>query len=203
VFNEQGEQDEKYVKNPWGNGLHPTNVRYEVAMYMTTPREVVRDSTCIAMTRALGDLYAHPFGLTHVPSITTYELPANRKCVVAVASDGVWDCWTFNDFSDYIRENITKEIGMKQVLDESVSRAIANFGAKHYDDASLVSWVIEPEATQSVVDVIASAVVDVVVDAVVDAVVEVVADAIADAIVETKPVQIIEGSFGIKKVKLE
>jgi serine/threonine protein phosphatase PrpC len=143
VFNEQGEKDEIYVKNPWGNGLHPINVRYEPAIYAVTPREILRDSTCIAMSRALGDLYAHPFGLTHVPSITTYELPANRKCVVAVASDGVWDCWTFNDFNDYFREIITKKLEMKKVLDESVSRAITNFGTKHYDDASLVSWVIE------------------------------------------------------------
>jgi serine/threonine protein phosphatase PrpC len=143
VFNEQGEKNEKYVKNPWGNGLHPINVRYDPAIYAVTPREVLRDSTCIAMSRALGDLYAHPFGLTHVPSITTYELSANRKCVVAVASDGVWDCWSFNDFSDYIRETIIKGREMKQVLNESITRAIANFGVKHYDDASLVSWVIE------------------------------------------------------------
>ena len=152
VYLESGEKDPQYEKNPWNNGLHPINVRYEPAMYMVTPREVLRDSTCIAMTRALGDLYAHQFGLTHVPSITTYELPANRTCVVAVASDGIWDCWTYNDFSDFFRgalldahtASVEPVVGMRKVLDESITRAIANFGAKHYDDVALVSWVIAP-----------------------------------------------------------
>jgi serine/threonine protein phosphatase PrpC len=154
VYLESGQKDERYEKNPWGNGLHPVNVRYEPAMYAVTPREVLRDSTCIAMTRALGDLYAHQFGLTHVPSITTYELPANRTCVVAVASDGIWDCWGYNDFSDFYRgalndSNEDQVAGMRKVLDESVTRAIANFGAKHYDDAALVSWVIAPASSES------------------------------------------------------
>ena len=52
-----------------GNGLHPTNVRYEPAVYAVTPRQVVQDSTCIAMTRALGDFYAHQFGLTFEPDL--------------------------------------------------------------------------------------------------------------------------------------
>ena len=134
-----------------GNGLHPTNVRYEPAMYAVTPKEVLRDSTCIAMTRALGDLYAHQFGLTHVPSITTYELPANRTCVVAVASDGIWDCWAYNDFADFFRGALKGDAiaGMRKVLDEIVTRAIANFGAKHYDDAALVAWVIAPASSNS------------------------------------------------------
>lgn len=30
------------------------------------------------------------------------------------------------------------------VLKESISRAILNFGSKHYDDAALVSWQFTP-----------------------------------------------------------
>jgi hypothetical protein len=69
VFLENGTKDPVFVQNPWGSGLHPTNVRYEPAVYAVTPRQINKDSTCIAMTRALGDFYAHQFVLTCEPSI--------------------------------------------------------------------------------------------------------------------------------------
>ena len=68
------QRDPVYVSNPWGHGLHPTNVRYEPAVYAVTPKSVVKDSTCIAMTRALGDFYAHQFGLSWIPSISSKQL---------------------------------------------------------------------------------------------------------------------------------
>jgi serine/threonine protein phosphatase PrpC len=76
-------------------GLHPTNVRYEPAVYAVTPRSVAKDSTCIAMTRALGDFYAHQFGLTWVPSITTRRIAAGIDYSILLASDGIWDCWKY------------------------------------------------------------------------------------------------------------
>ncbi len=78
VFLESGQKDPQFVTNPWGCGLHPTNVRYEPAVYAVTPRAIHKDSTCIAMTRALGDFYAHQFGLTAVPSITVVRRPQAR-----------------------------------------------------------------------------------------------------------------------------
>lgn len=157
VFLPTGQLDEKLSKNPWGNGLHPTNVRYEPAVYAVTPREVVQDSTCIAMTRALGDFYAHQFGLTHIPDIRVKELPAGSEVIITVGSDGIWDCWKYEDFADYfaaqahgnaaLRESAGLQ-GMEEagavVLKETVHRAITNFGAKHYDDAALVAWLSTP-----------------------------------------------------------
>ena len=35
------------------------------------------------------------------------------------------------------------------VLEESISRAITNFGAKHYDDACLVVWQFTPTKPQT------------------------------------------------------
>ena len=127
-------------------GLHPTNVRYEPAVYAVTPRSISKDSTCIAMsarsadtqgvargvaalspspslirfhfccvvvpkrTRAIGDYYAHQFGLTHVPSISVKRIScadsgsedttqahtnsyatSEQAYTIFVASDGVWD----------------------------------------------------------------------------------------------------------------
>jgi serine/threonine protein phosphatase PrpC len=138
IFNEAGEKDEKYKKDPWNNGLRPVNVRMEVGAYAVTPKDIYMDSTCIAVTRALGDFYAHPFGLTHKPSITVYELPAKRSCIVTVASDGIWDCWAYNDFVDYVKTCPN----MHSVMNETIGRAIHNFGAKYYDDAALVAWTV-------------------------------------------------------------
>lgn len=113
VFLGDGTKDQQYVANPWGYGLHPTNVRYEPAVYAVTPRTVSKDSTCIAMTRALGDFYAHQFGLTHVPSVSVKRISCadsvstdttqahtnsyatqEQAYTIFVASDGVWDCFT-------------------------------------------------------------------------------------------------------------
>jgi len=153
VFRADGIKDPIYESNPWGNGLHPTNVRYEPAVYAVTPRSVTRDSTCIAMTRALGDFYAHQFGLTHEPSISVSRITIDPQSQsnsqypssysIIVASDGIWDCWKYEDLHAYMTERLSDQsipdVG-EVTLDESMRRAIANFGSRHYDDACLVTW---------------------------------------------------------------
>ncbi len=155
-----------------GHGLHPTNVRYEPAVYAVTPRSVSKDSTCIAMTRALGDFYAHQFGLSAEPAIgvkririeggenenknsesdepqdsfsPSTTLSISSEFTIILASDGIWDCWKYEDFAQFVLDEQYKkgrtiaETG-EAALEESITRAINNFGAKHFDDASLVGW---------------------------------------------------------------
>lgn len=181
VFLADGSRDQTYVRNPWGNGLHPTNVRYEAAVYAVTPRSIVQDAACIAMTRSLGDFYAQQFGLSWVPSITVRKLgkpgdeeekgnakEARRTSVhenlptqeeetaeekeveardytVILGSDGIWDCWKYEDLTEYVNDILTKnkedvEKSVAGALAESVVRAKANFGVKHFDDATLLGW---------------------------------------------------------------
>jgi len=150
VFLDDGNKDPTFVTNPWGNGLHPTNVRYEPAVYAVTPRVITKDSTCIAMTRALGDFYAHQFGLTCEPSIGVKHFSASTLAenggsgwTIFVASDGVWDCWKFEEFTLATNKLLTAragrldEVGVS-VLEESVAKATANFGARNIDDAALI-----------------------------------------------------------------
>ena len=162
------QRDPVYVTNPWGHGLHPTNVRYEPAVYAVTPKQVVKDSTCIAMTRALGDFYAHQFGLSWVPSIGIRRVQVVRRGAAApsarageegkgegevvsdgfsiiLASDGIWDCWKYEDFHAFLHNLLHgKQLSIGQTgetaLEESMERAIANFGNKHFDDACLITW---------------------------------------------------------------
>ena len=101
------------------------------------------------MTRALGDFYAHQFGLSAIPSIGVKTLPQSGDYCVLAGSDGVWDCWRYNDFADYVAYGMLNKrlsaVDMsEEVLNESIKRAVANFGAKHYDDASYVCWRICP-----------------------------------------------------------
>jgi serine/threonine protein phosphatase PrpC len=155
VFRPDGQKDQKYVNNPWGNGLHPTNVRHEPAVYAVTPRAITKDSTCIAMTRALGDFYAHQFGLTPIPSIGVKELDSDGDYCFVAGSDGIWDCWKYPDFANRVNEwMLQKRFSStdlsETVLDESIRLAVANFGARHYDDASFVCWRLCPGATSEI-----------------------------------------------------
>jgi len=159
VFLDDGTKDPKYVKNPWGNQLRPTNVRYDPAVYAVSPCGVSHDITCIAMTRSLGDFYAHQFGLSNRPSVTFNELDMyddthnkNEVCeyIITVGSDGVWDCWKWDDFSDYVNGVMTKyqnklEHVCKTVLKHTIQRAKACFGEGSYDDASLVCVALRPQ----------------------------------------------------------
>jgi len=72
---------------------------------------------------------------------------AAGELFVVIASDGIWDCWRYEEFGQFLNEQTRKksipiaEAG-EIVLNESVTRAVTNFGAKHYDDASVVTWRI-------------------------------------------------------------
>jgi len=137
-----GSKDPKYVKNPWGNDLRPTNVRYDPAVYAVSPQGVDEDVTCIAMTRALGDFYAHQFGLSWEPDVYVRKLDPKKSYLVVAGSDGIWDCWKHEDFSDFATSTVKTYPNdllraTKHVVTATVERAKALFGKRSFDDASL------------------------------------------------------------------
>lgn len=142
-----GSKDPKFVKNPWGNDLRPTNVRYDPAVYAVSPKGVDEDVTCIAMTRALGDFYAHQFGLSWEPDVYIRKLDPKKSYLVVAGSDGIWDCWKHEDFSDFATSTVNtypKDLlrATKHVVHATVERAKALFGKRSFDDASLALNVI-------------------------------------------------------------
>lgn len=147
VFREDGTKDPVYVKNPWGNNLRPTNFRYEPGVYAVTPEGVHQDITCIAMTRSLGDFYGHQFGLTYVPAVNISTYPKSKAMTIAVGSDGIWDCWKYEEFSDYLNQVYAQmdavEPATKAILDFTVKRAKQSFGVRAFDDASLILMRLE------------------------------------------------------------
>jgi len=147
VFDANGVKNPQYVKDPWGMGLRPTKVRYDPGVYAVTPKGIGEDTTCIAMTRSIGDLYAHQFGMTNLPSITFEELDLEEEYVIAVGSDGVWDCWKWADFADFLNGCLAKydlHNGTEAIIQHTIARAKACFGTKSFDDASLAVLQLKP-----------------------------------------------------------
>lgn len=74
--------------------------RGDRATLLLTPEAGTYSQSIIGVTRALGDFYLQQYGVTWRPQVTTYSLeealgPAHSHAVVCLASDGVWDLWTF------------------------------------------------------------------------------------------------------------
>lgn len=141
-----GKKDPKYVKDPWGFCLRPTNVRYDPAVYAITSR-AAKEEVCLAVTRGLGYFHAQPFGLTWEPHVRIQTLDPRKKYLVAVASDGIWDAWKFEDFTAYATKTVNTYPNdllraVKMIVDASVARTKALFGDKSFDDASLCVSVV-------------------------------------------------------------
>lgn len=147
VFLADGTRDPKYVSDPWTNGLHPSNVRYEPGAYCVyrSPWGEPDVSTILAMTRSLGDFYAHCVGVTHVPSVSVTELADDdAEAIVCVASDGVWDVWQYAAFASAVSAaRASGDLTVHGLLAESVVKAKASFGHNH-DDCTLVVLRVPP-----------------------------------------------------------
>lgn len=149
VFNLDGSKVSKYVDNPWKSEfkLQPSTVRYDPATYAVSPENYdQRDKTCISFTRTIGDFYAHPLGLTYIPTIKISEITDPNKEFVVIGSDGIWDCWKYEEFST---EFVSKYIQMNQnqnkltntlihMMEKSEKKANELFGTKHRDDQTIV-----------------------------------------------------------------
>jgi len=145
VFQEHGPnagfKDPDYVKDPWDYDLRPTNARYDPAVYAVSPRGA-EDVTCIAMTRTLGDFYAHQLGLTWEPTVYITNLDPEVEYIVSVGSDGIWDCWKYADFSEYVTSTLQMYSNdllraTTDIVRTTITRAKSLFGLSTFDDASL------------------------------------------------------------------
>lgn len=146
----RGTKDQEYVRNPWGHDLRPCNARYDPAVYAVSPSGVKEDRTCIAMTRALGDFYAHQFGLSWEPNIFVTALDPKCEYLVSVCSDGIWDCWKYENFSEFVTSTYQKSSqnifqATTDILRITVEKARELFGKHSFDDASLALAVV-PQA---------------------------------------------------------
>jgi serine/threonine protein phosphatase PrpC len=97
---------------------------------------VVCNDVKLAVTRSIGDYNAHKVGVIANPSSTLYsldELDMGEKAVLFVASDGVLDCFEYEDLSQLV---LTIEDDRELIL-EFQKRSVSLFGKQH-DDISFL-----------------------------------------------------------------
>ena len=133
--------DPCYLQNRWRNfGISTGNVRYEPSTYAVTPRGA-RDLGSLAMTRSLGDFFVAQYGISHIPTQRTKVLDEdNFKYALFVASDGVWDCYKYQEFAELaMRKIATLSLVdvVESIVADTVTFARKTFG-KQFDDTTMV-----------------------------------------------------------------
>jgi serine/threonine protein phosphatase PrpC len=96
----------------------------------------------IAMTRSIGDVEYHKFGLTCEPEHRTIKID-NKLNYIFLCTDGVWDCWDNATFAKFVT-NGDPDINavVSRIMKESNAFAIKNFG-RNYDDSAIIGCLIK------------------------------------------------------------
>lgn len=124
-------------------GVYCKNLRGELASLVNVPASA-RFPDALAFTRSIGDLHLHVYGVTHMPEIHCVDLREifSRKtdssplCLV-IASDGVWDNWTYEDMSKFMMMDLHTRIDAKKLIQQNDIYAKQNFGL-HSDNATAI-----------------------------------------------------------------
>lgn len=138
-------RDQKFVRNPWGNNLTPATVRYDPSTYAVSPPGA-RDGVQIAMVRMIGDFNAQQYGAICKPSQRTIVVNTNTSDhLLFTGSDGVWDCWKYEEFAEQaMRQNATCTLTecVDNLFTLTVNKAKTTFGIKGFDDITLTGMRI-------------------------------------------------------------
>lgn len=95
------------------------NARSEYACLVLTPDEDI-NKTALSFTRSLGDFYMKTYGVTCLPSVNCYDLrelkgmkqlyPGDIAGLLVLGSDGLWDCYKFEDLFCHLLQNEKSDI---------------------------------------------------------------------------------------------
>ena len=141
----------EFARNPWGNGLTPSTVRYDISTYAISPPG--SRGVQVAMTRCIGDFYGKDMGLIPVPSQQTIILDTSDNTsdeydkLLVNASDGVWDCHKYQEFAEMMFAKLDTMPTLAECVESMVvdtkAIALAKFGgAPGVDDITLVCMQI-------------------------------------------------------------
>jgi serine/threonine protein phosphatase PrpC len=136
IYDETGTkiEREKLLKyNDPKNGLYfsSSTVRGDISSYF-----VYEGKVHLAITRAIGDFYAHEFGMTYEPSIKIFYPKENQ--ILFLASDGILDCYHYEELSRLLLENKIDE-ELEKIFKQ---KAYSLFGSRH-DDLSFIRLKLE------------------------------------------------------------
>lgn len=90
------------------------NARSEYACLVLTP-DTDPNKTALSFTRSLGDFYMKTYGVSYLPDVKCYDLrelkgmnqlyPGDIAGLLILGSDGLWDCYKFEDLFCHLLEN--------------------------------------------------------------------------------------------------
>uniref|UniRef100_A0A7S4B5V7 PPM-type phosphatase domain-containing protein n=2 Tax=Chrysotila carterae TaxID=13221 RepID=A0A7S4B5V7_CHRCT len=93
--------DEESERRADEAGLGFKTERGDRAAVILTPEDGEYSQMMLNMTRSIGDFYHQKFGVTWKPDVITRKISdlmgGSQKAVLCIASDGVWDMWTFEE----------------------------------------------------------------------------------------------------------
>ena len=123
-----------------GKGNYFKNVRNEFGSIVSAPKSSLFDSS-LSMTRSLGDFYLQKYGVSYIPSIKYVNLSKifeeSPIFSLLIASDGVWDNWTYETISKFIlNEDYLNRINNGEDISKEVCNSLIakndELGRKHF-----------------------------------------------------------------------
>ncbi|CAI2387570.1 unnamed protein product [Moneuplotes crassus] len=95
----------------------------------------------LAMTRSLGDTYAHSVGVTCVPEIRKYRVPQKGQGLthfLILATDGLWEQFSVIEVLKFLKQHHRKDISEMTELLVSLSREKWAKNEKIIDDITII-----------------------------------------------------------------
>lgn len=126
-----------------GKGNYVKNVRNEFGSIVSAPKSSLFDSS-LSMTRSLGDFYLQKYGVSYIPSIKYVNLSKifeeSPIFSLLIASDGVWDNWTYETISKFIlNEDYLNRINNGEDISKEVCNSLIakndELGRKHFGNS--------------------------------------------------------------------
>jgi len=121
-------------------GNYVKNVRHEFGSVVSAPKNAPFDSS-LSMTGSLGDYYLKTYGVSFIPTIKYVNLSEKFKesaiISILLASDGVWDNWTYETISNFIlNEDYLNRINNGEDISEEVCNSLISkndeLGRNHF-----------------------------------------------------------------------
>jgi hypothetical protein len=139
IFLPDGTFDPVYgngIEFDWTKGINPSCAKYIPGSYLTSPFGYPYN-TIIAMTRSIGDFYAHPLGLCTEPNVIVQDM--DKIPTIFMATDGAWDaCDKNNQWTpDCTLESINRSAHDATYYCETTRKVAVTLFGNGIDDVSV------------------------------------------------------------------
>jgi serine/threonine protein phosphatase PrpC len=134
------------------HGYYCKNVREEWGSLITTTDDA-KFPVSLSMTRSFGDFYMQSLGVSYLPEVQCIDLDTiycaegvdpSEPLHLLVASDGVWDCWKYEEITKKVIEASETTDPAGKLIDDNKELANTLFGNQS-DNATAIIVTIKYE----------------------------------------------------------